>query len=223
MDDIIPLFPLSHVLVPGMALPLHVFEPRYRQLLVDVSGGPRPASFGVVRLTKGAEVGTNCVNAEPEFASIGTIAEVLEVQPYDDGASDLFTVGSRRFKIMELVEGKPYLQGRVEYLDEHDGKLPDGLAGAVLRLNDEHARRVQELTGRILDERPPREPNRLSYHLTTQLPLTPTDRQSLLEEPNAATRLMLLAVLLRRELALLRATNTIAISPDILQLYVRPN
>lgn len=223
MDDIIPLFPLSHVLVPGMALPLHVFEPRYRQLLVDVSGRPQTACFGVVCLTKGAEVGTNCVNVEPEFASVGTIAEVLEVQPYDDGASDLFTVGSRRFRIIELVPGKAYLQARIEYLDEQDGTLPEGLAGTVLRLSQEHARRIQELTGRATDEQTPQEPNRLSYHLTTQLPLAPADRQSLLEEPNAATRLLRLAVLLRRELALLRATSTIAISPGILQLYVRPN
>jgi uncharacterized protein len=221
VGDVIAIFPLGHVLVPGMPLPLHIFEPRYRELLLDVSQGPASACFGVVCLTKGAEVG--CGDAEPEFASVGTIAEVLEVQPYEDGASDLFTVGSRRFRIRGLIRDKPYLRADVDYLDERDGPLPSELAAAVLRLHDEHARQLQQLTGRRAGSPPPTEPNRLSYHLAAHLPLAPEDRQSLLEEPTAAGRLMHLTALLRRELALLRATRTIAISPGILQLHGQPN
>jgi Lon protease-like protein len=223
VGDVIPVFPLSHVLLPGMPLPLHIFEPRYRELLVDISAGPGTPSFGIVSLTRGSEVGTNGVAQEPEFAAVGTIAEVLEVQPYDDGASDLLTVGSRRFRINELVGGKPYLQADVEYFDERDGAVPPQLCGVVTRLESTHARMIYDLTGRRNDEELPTDANQLSYHLAAQLPLTSDDRQLLLEQPTAAERLARTAVLLRREIALLQATRTIAVAPGVLQLYIRPN
>jgi Lon protease-like protein len=223
VGDVIPVFPLSHVLLPGMPLPLHIFEPRYRELLTDISGGPGTPSFGIVSLTRGSEVGTNGVALEPEFAEVGTIAEVLEVQPYDDGASDLLTVGSRRFRINELVEGKPYLQADVEYFDESDGPMPSQLCSVVTGLESTHARMIYDLTGRRNDDTLPTDANQLSYHLAAQLPLTSEDRQMLLEEPTAAARLARTAVLLRREIALLQATRTIAVSPGVLQLYIRPN
>jgi hypothetical protein len=223
VGDVIPVFPLSHVLLPGMPLPLHIFEPRYRELLVDISAGPGTPSFGIVSLTRGSEVGTNGVAQEPEFAAVGTIAEVLEVQPYDDGASDLLTVGSRRFRINELVEGKPYLQADIEYFDERDGAVPPQLCGVVTRLESTHARMIYDLTGRRNDEELPTDANQLSYHLAAQLPLTSDDRQLLLEQPTAAERLARTAVLLRREIALLQATRTIAVAPGVLQLYIRPN
>jgi Lon protease-like protein len=223
VGDVIPVFPLSHVLLPGMPLPLHIFEPRYRQLLVDISTGPGTASFGIVSLTRGSEVGTNGVDQEPEFAGIGTVAEVLEVQPYDDGATDLLTVGSRRFRINELVPGKPYLRADVDYFEERDGPLPPRLCAAVTELESEHAELIYELTGRRSEETLPNDPNQLSYRLAAQLPLTPQDRQSLLEVPTTAERLAHTADLLRREIALLRATRTIAVSPGVLQLYIRPN
>lgn len=223
VGDVIPVFPLSHVLLPGMPLPLHIFEPRYRELLVDITGGPGTPSFGIVSLTRGSEVGTNGVAQEPEFAEVGTIAEVLEVQPYDDGASDLLTVGSRRFRVRVKVPGKPYLRAEVEYLDERDGELPPGLQSAVCDLEAEHFGLIHDLTGRQPGEQLPAEPNLLSYHLAAQLPLMPDDRQALLEEATAASRLLRTLALLRRETAFLRSTRTIAVSPGILQLYVRPN
>jgi Lon protease-like protein len=221
--DLIPIFPLSHVLLPGMPLPLHIFEQRYRQLLVDVSAGPGTPSFGIVALTRGSEVGTEGVDQEPEFASVGTVAEVLEVQPYEDGASDLLTVGSRRFRILELVRGKPYLQARVDFLPEQDGAGAAELAGPVTRLEAEHRRLVAARTGRPGESAPPADPVRLSYHLAAKVPLSTGDRQQLLEAATAADRLRRTAVLLRREIALLRATGTIAVAPHVLQLYVRSN
>lgn len=221
--EIIPIFPLNHVLMPGVTLPLHIFEPRYRQLLVDVSASATP-SFGIVALTRGSEVGTHGVAQEPEHARVGTIAQVLEVHPYDDGASDLFTGGTRRFRIRRTVAGKPYLQAEVEYLDERDGDPPPGLVAAVCALQDEHTELIHELTGRHEPvEEPPEDTILLSYHLATQLPLTPHDRQSLLEEATAASRFLRILELLRRETAFLRSTRTIAVSPGVLQFYVRPN
>jgi Lon protease-like protein len=225
--NVIALFPLGHVLLPSMPLPLHVFEPRYRQLLTDVTARPGPTSFGVVALTKGIEVGTEGVEQEPEFASVGTLAEVLEVQPYEDGASDLFTVGSRRFRIERLIEGKPYLQAEVSYLDESDGALTPALRESVTRLEAEHARLITRLTGQVAgqvaDSEAPGDDTQLSWRLAAQLPLTGADRQDLLEQPDTAARLARIATLLRREIALLRATGSIAVAPGVLQLYIRSN
>lgn len=206
-----------------MPLPLHVFEPRYRQLLVDVSGGPATPSFGIVSLTRGTEVGTEGVDEEPEIAQVGTVAEVLEVQPYDDGASDLLTVGSRRFRIVRLIGGKPYLRAEVQFLTERDGAGAADYAAVVTRLAAEHEALVLARTGRRTDADPPQDPNRLSYHLAAQLPLETADRQRLLEAETATDRLRQTAVLLRREIALLRGTGTIAVANRVLQLYVTPN
>jgi Lon protease-like protein len=221
--DVIPLFPLGHVLLPSMPLPLHIFEPRYRQLLEDVTARPGPTSFGIVALTKGIEVGTEGVGQEPEFASVGTLAEVLEVQPYEDGASDLFTIGSRRFRIERLIGGKPYLQAEVTYLAETDGDVTPPLRDAVARLEAEHARLIGELTGQATQVESPADPAQLSYRLAAQLPLTAADRQDLLEQPDTRARLVRLTGLLRREITLLRLTHTIAVSPGVLQLYIRSN
>ena len=221
--DVIALFPLGHVLLPSMPLPLHIFEPRYRQLLEDVTARPGPTSFGIVALTKGIEVGTEGVDQEPEFASVGTIAEVLEVQPYDDGASDLFTIGSRRFRVERLIAGKPYLQAEVTYLDESDGALTPPLREKVTLLEAEHARLITEFTGQVGEVDPPADAAQLSYRLAAQLPLTAADRQDLLEQPDTGARLARLVVLLRREISLLRLTHTIAVSPGVLHLYIRSN
>lgn len=221
--DRLPIFPLPLVLLPGAVQPLHIFEPRYRQLLEDVTARPGPTSFGVVALTKGIEVGTEGVEQEPEFASVGTLAEVLEVQPYEDGASDLFTIGSRRFRIERLVGGKPYLQAEVTFLAEADGEVTPPLRDAVARLEAEHTRLIRELTGQVAQVEAPSDPAQLSYRLAAQLPLTAADRQDLLEQPDTRARLVRLTALLRREITLLNLTHTIAVSPGVLQLYIRSN
>jgi Lon protease-like protein len=220
--EVIPIFPLGQVLMPGMPLPLHIFEPRYRQLLADVTANGH-RRFGVVCLTRGSEVGVDRPGGEPEFAQVGTVAEVMEARRLDDGAADLLTVGSRRFRILSAVGGKPYRQAVVRYLAELDGELPAGLLTAVRTLQHEHERLIRGLTGRRPTERPPTGPNPFSYHLAAGLPLAPPDRQLLLEEETAASRLRRTRGLLQREIAYLRATRTIAVSPRVLQLHVRPN
>jgi len=223
--DVIPVFPLSHVLLPGMTLPLHIFEPRYRQLLVDVQSSPGPATFGIIALRSGTEVGTPGTDGtEPEIADVGTLAEILEVAPYDDGASDLLTVGSRRFRIRELLtEGKPYLRARVDWLEELNGDLHPGQVAATRRLCGAYLELLSGLTGRSSDEELPREANLLSYLVAGQLPLAPQDRQDLLAEATAADRLRRAIPLLRREIRLLQSTRSISVSPTVLRLIANPN
>jgi Lon protease-like protein len=219
--DVLPLFPLSHVLLPGMPLPLHIFEPRYRRLLEDVRSADSYGSFGVIALRSGSEVGPN---AELDLAEVGTVAEIIEAQPYPDGASDLLTIGSRRFRVHALLsDGTPYLRAEVEWLEERDGDVDDAHALLARRLYLSLCNELGELTGRARDDELPSDANLLSYHLAGQLPLRAEDRQVLLAEPTAADRLRAEIGLLRRELRLIQSTRSIAIAPSVLRIVASPN
>ncbi len=112
----LPLFPLSSVLCPGIALPLHIFEDRYRSLVRHCLETTSP--FGVVLIRQGREVGTGAIS----FTGIGTIAEIRDAGSYDDGRYDLLVVGTRRFEIREVLAGRrPYLVAEVDVLDEDMG------------------------------------------------------------------------------------------------------
>ncbi len=115
----IPLFPLRSVLCPGVALPLHIFEERYR-LMVDRCID-REEPFGVVLLYEGQEVGP----VRGQVAAIGTTAVIRRAGRYPDGRLDILTVGEQRFRI-EAVDNtsEPYLLGRVSLLDEPVGPGP---------------------------------------------------------------------------------------------------
>lgn len=105
--QLLPLFPLSVVLLPGMPLPLHIFEERYKEMMGDVI--PAEGEFGVV-LAK-----------EDGIANIGCTATVVNVlRKYPDGRLDLLAAGQRRFRIESLDENKSYLQGAVEFFDDED-------------------------------------------------------------------------------------------------------
>ena len=109
----LPLFPLNTVLCPGIALPLHVFEDRYRALVRHCLETTSP--FGVVLIREGREVGSGAIS----FSGIGTIAEIRDAGRLDDGRFDLLVVGTRRFGIRKVLEGRgPYLVADVAVLDE---------------------------------------------------------------------------------------------------------
>jgi Lon protease-like protein len=222
--DVIPLFPLGHVLMPGLALPLHVFEQRYRQLLADVCETDGPRRFGVVALRRGGEVGNHWDQDEPDLMEVGTVAEILEIKRYDDGASDLLTVGSSRFRLVRTIRGAaPYLQAEVEWIDEVDGAVDPALLDGTLRLCKAYIDAFARRTGQRYDEELPRDPSLLSYQIAGRLPLPMPDRQRMLERATAAERLGLAAALLRRELRLLQATRSVPVSPGVLQLAAHRN
>jgi Lon protease-like protein len=109
----LPLFPLNTVLCPGIALPLHVFEDRYRALVRYCLETTSP--FGVVLIREGREVGTRPIS----FSDTGTIAEIRDAGRLEDGRFDLLVVGTRRFRIRSILEGRgPYLVADAEVLEE---------------------------------------------------------------------------------------------------------
>ncbi len=108
---LLPLFPLSLVLLPGMPLPLHVFEDRYKEMMADVI--PNENEFGVV-LAK-----------DEGIVNVGCTAVVQKVlQRYPDGRLDLIAVGLRRFQIESLDEEKSYLRAGIGFFDDEEEQQP---------------------------------------------------------------------------------------------------
>jgi len=230
--------------MPGRPLPLRIFEPRYRAMITDLGHGDgqdasqdagqdagairRLGSFGVVLLERGHEVESSWTRSPDEqcVSRIGTVAEILEVTGSLEDGFELLAVGSRRFTLGRFLPGKPYLRAEIDFLGEPDGSYPPDLPPRLRRLFANHAELVAARTGRpstAMTAQLPDNVNLFSYHLAASLPLPPTERQGLLAAADAGTRLHLLAALLTREVALLRATGTIATGPDALRLPVRPN
>lgn len=125
---LLPLFPLSSVLFPGNTLPLHIFEPRYRQMIGECIEQEQP--FGAVLIRTGEEVGGA---AEPH--EVGTTARIARVQHLPDGRLNIVTVGVRRFRIVALDRSRPFLSGEVAYIERDDGD--EGVTGeAAARLRE---------------------------------------------------------------------------------------
>ena len=221
MGSVIPLFPLGSVLFPGLALPLHIFEDRYRRLVADLSDGQDEASrsFGVVAIRAGHEVGARSVQALHE---VGTTAVLRRVTPYPDGRYDVLTSGSRRFRLRGVDESGPYLRGEVEWLDEAvgDEQRAAALASAVAG----RLRSYRRLVGAEGEETAtlPDDPTALSYLAAATIVLDSSDRQRLLATPTTEHRLRRLAAVLAREQALVRALSAVP-ATDLLRAGGVPN
>ncbi len=200
------LFPLGTVLVPGLVLPLNVFEPRYRALVADLMDKPeRERVFGVVAIKSGHEVGEGAAQA---LHSVGTTAVVRQVTENADGTVGLVTSGAVRFRLHEVDEaaGTPYLTGLVTALEDHEGDdvdvetLADKVSAAYALYRDELGLDPPEL---------PSSPRVLSYLVAAGMVLDVNDSQSLLEQPDTARRLTAEARLLRRERMLVTALRAL--------------
>jgi ATP-dependent protease La (LON) substrate-binding domain len=145
----LPLFPLNTVLCPGIALPLHIFEERYRAMVRHCLETTSP--FGVVLIREGREVGAGVIS----FTGIGTIAEIRDAGTYEDGRYDLLVVGTRRFEIRRVLSGKrPYLVAEVDVLDESVGDVDAAqrLAMRATRRFVSYLELLQPRSGETADE-----------------------------------------------------------------------
>ncbi|MCU1667687.1 MAG: Peptidase lon domain protein [Blastococcus sp.] len=123
MGELIPLFPLGTPLFPGVVLPLHIFEPRYRRLMRDLLSLPEDGErrfFGVAAIRQGWEV-ERIAPAEALY-DIGCTAHVRRVAPQPDGGFAIVTVGGERFRLLDVIVGDdpPYLQAEVEWLADEE-------------------------------------------------------------------------------------------------------
>jgi Lon protease-like protein len=219
MAETLPLFPLGTVLYPGMILPLHIFEDRYRRLVRDLLDGPVPRKFGVIAIRRGREVGE-----VPELYEIGCTAVIRDVTPHADGRFDLMTVGGDRFRLLSTDRSRSYLQGSVEPLpDQVDepGALP--AVHSARAAFSEYLTLLTERGGPVISvQQLPSEPVLLSYVIAAAMILDLPERQTLLEAAGARARLAEERALLRRELAMVGATRTRP-APDLRYTKHSPN
>jgi Lon protease-like protein len=210
----LPLFPLHTVLFPGVPLDLHIFEPRYKQMVRSCLDGDR--QFGVVLIQQGDEAFGPL--ARPHL--IGCTARILKVHPLSDGNLDLNTLGDERFRILSLDTNLPYLTGQVEALPlevPHSLEVQKG----VKRLKDmalKYLKLLSQLNNHEVDLSAlqlPDEPLLLLFLSAALLQIPPPEKQPLLAAETSADLLTHLLRLYRRENAIL-ATNSAGItnSPD---------
>jgi Lon protease-like protein len=197
----LPMFPLGTVLFPYVALPLHVFEPRYRSLMHDCMAGDR--EFGVVLIERGHEVG----GGDARFTT-GTVAKVLDAAQTEDGRWAVMTVGSRRIRVVEWLAEDPYPRALVEDVGE---PAVEGQAAAEDLPRAERAvRRALALKTELAEpvaaaptfELAP-DPEVASWQLAAYAPLGPVDQLRVLDAVEPSPRLQLLADLVEEEASVL--------------------
>ncbi len=222
MGTMLPLFPLGAVLYPGMLLPLHIFEERYRQLVRDLLDGAEPRRFGVIAIRKGRETGIDGVHSLYE---IGCTATLRRVEEREDGRFNIVSVGTRRFRLLTLDRTRPYLQGEVEMLaDEPADPAEAGPAVRVIQAAfREYLDALTEWGGATVRlEDLPDEPELLSFIVAAAMIIDLPERQAMLAEPDTLRRLALQRALLSRETAMLRTTTSRPV-PDLRNTPYSPN
>ncbi|HMK28128.1 MAG TPA: LON peptidase substrate-binding domain-containing protein [Terriglobales bacterium] len=176
VSALLPLFPLDVVMLPGAPLPLHVFEPRYKEMIGEALAASKP--FGLVRAK------------ENTIAELGCSAEIIEVtKKYDDGRMDIVAEGRQRFEIVQVNEERTFLQAEVRYFDDDPGSTPPSDVEKLLKLHQE----LLGLAGAESAETPEADDPQISFHIAGVLPLDLDFKQTLLgmrSEPQRVTALI---------------------------------
>ena len=192
----LPLFPLPVVLFPGVPLPLHIFEPRYRQMLNDIRASNN--FFGLSYFDA-----SSATTDLPPAGHVGCVAEVTETQLLPDGRSNILTVGLIRYRVEGYVDrGDPYLVARVSFFEDEEeseelltessrnvAETFTRIARAVRIINDERAG---------LPDISDTEPQRLSFLVAAAMEIDAELKQELLELQSTSERLQRLSDMLGR-------------------------
>ena len=163
MSILLALFPLDVVLLPGVPLPLHIFEPRYKEMISECLAQEKP--FGVVRVK------------EEGVAEIGCTAEIITVtKKYPDGRMDIVTEGRERFEVMHMDQERSFLRAEVLYLRDEASVATSAEIEQALKLHAE----IMGLAGAAPEKAAEIDRSRLSFHLVGSLPLDLDFKQTLL-------------------------------------------
>jgi Lon protease-like protein len=200
MDEI-PLFPLNTVLFPGMPLPLHIFEQRYKQMITLCQEEQRP--FGVVFLRRNVSVGGPVTTPH----SIGCTARIIELQPLQEGRMLIMTIGQKRFRIISVNHDQPYLVGQVEFspLQETMTRSSEVALDLLRPLVTDYLDIVSQLgevnfnTSQLPDH-----PGRFLYMAAGLLQIPQEQKQALLEVENLTVLSKELYGIYHREVSLMR-------------------
>lgn len=208
MIENLPLFPLNTVLFPGVSVPLHVFEDRYRALVHELLRTDDPAQrlFGSVAIREGYEVGER---GGQSLHRIGCVLQLTEVEEHQDGTFDIVAVGRGRLRLESLETSGEFLAGHVALLED-PLETVDATAVEVCRLARSTFAAYRELISQIqgddvLHTDLPQDAEYLSWTLAGTCLLTMRDRQMLLETEPATLRLGTLIDLMRQEISAMTA------------------
>ncbi len=190
---VIPIFPLPVVQFPSAITPLHIFEPRYRKMIKDVMETDK--TFGIVYRPASEEEETMFESELVPLGSVGCTVEVAIIQELPDGKSNILCVGGNRYRLLEYVEGEPYLQAEVEFFE--DEPTFDDLSEETERSKKAFKRllaanrRIREETESSEEELPdlPNDPQSLSFIVTAYLDISAAEKQELLEMTDTGERL----------------------------------
>ncbi|WP_433302692.1 LON peptidase substrate-binding domain-containing protein [Actinoplanes sp. CA-030573] len=238
MSERLPVFPLGTVLFPGLVLPLHIFEERYRALVRELVASPvdGPHEFGVVTLRRGTEAPSPASLSEDDDAAaepavvqaadlypVGCTAELRQVTELPDGRFDIMTVGRRRFQVVDVHQGdEPYLTAKVEWLPDETADEAAALlaprALAAFRTYLDLLRPDSEVLDAV-----PADPTVLSHLIAATAQLTTDERQLLLAAPDTASRLRTELKLLNREAGLLARVRAVPVPLSDLARPASPN
>jgi Lon protease-like protein len=167
---LLPLFPLEIVLFPGAPLPLHIFEPRYKEMIGECLAQGQP--FGMVRAK------------ESSLAAIGCAASIVNViKKYDDGRLDIAAEGTRRFEIIQVNQERSFLQAEVTYFEDEPSTVGKSAADALVQLHEQ----LFAVLGQTVEIE--RDAESLSFHLAHELPVDLDFKQALLEMKSEADRI----------------------------------
>jgi Lon protease-like protein len=168
--SLLALFPLDLVLFPGAPLPLHIFEPRYKELISECLSSKTP--FGMVR------------SRESALAEVGCTAAILDVsKKYDDGRLDIVTEGRQRFEIGQLNQERSFLRGEVIYFEDEPSQVSQSETDTVIQLH----RQLFEVLGQRVEVEPSFAS--LSFQLAHELPVDLDFKQTILEMKSEAERI----------------------------------
>ncbi len=171
MSSLLPIFPLELVLLPGVPLPLHIFEPRYKEMIAECLEEKKP--FGVVRASSDG------------VAEIGCTAEIFSItKKYDDGRMDILTRGVERFEVIEVNQDRSFLRAEITLVEDEPENPPTEMVTQAVRLHAE----IAKLAG-VEPSGPDEHAGNLSFLLAGSLPLDLDFKQTLLSTLSEAKRL----------------------------------
>jgi Lon protease-like protein len=186
---LLPLFPLEVVLLPGTPLPLHIFEPRYKEMIGECLADQTP--FGVIRAL------------DQGIADIGCTAEIVSVtKKYEDGRLDLVAEGRGRFEVLELNQERSFLRAEVLLVPDEPGAATDAESSRAIEFH----REILSLAGAVQDLSTA-DQGTLSFHLAGSLPLDLDFKQKLLGTRSEAERIQILGTYLETILPGLRRAS----------------
>lgn len=215
MLETLPLFPLGTVLLPGALMPLHIFEPRYRQLTTDLVTGAVPGrTFGVVAVRPGWHTKDGVAEA---VYDVGCSAELLDAQRRPEGQFNVVTRGMRRFRLLEIdPTAAPYLTATVDWLPDVAEVPAVSVPNLATAARGAHHRYCSvawhqedwKSPGSDLD------PAVLPHILAADCLLPLDDRQSLLEQRCPVRRLRMVRSMVAREAEILSRLGAVPVPAD---------